>query len=74
MEYGIGLITLGDETKVMGAPPHVSKTLQKWVIIIPGEGTKDTAAHKIATHLNVPVDAVLRVLPPGGISIREVNP
>lgn len=71
MEHGLGIITLHDAPRVMGAPPSVVKKLQRYLILTPGKQNKNTVANGIASRLHLSVEMIQSVLPPGDIDIQE---
>jgi predicted ribosome quality control (RQC) complex YloA/Tae2 family protein len=71
MEHGLGIITLHDSPRVMGAPPSVVKKLKRYLILTPGKQDKNKVANGIASRLKVPVESIQSVLPPGDIEIME---
>ncbi len=71
MEHGLGIITLTDAPRVMGAPPSVVKKLKRYLILVPGKQNKNTVANGIASRLHLPVETIQSVLPPGDIDILE---
>ena len=71
MEYGLGITTIKDTPRVMGAPPSIVKKLKKYLIFSPGDQNKNTVANEIASRLAMPVETIQSVLPPGDIQILE---
>jgi len=70
LELAIGVVRILDTEKIMAAPIEaISKYTDKYIIIQPGNIEKNKIARKISSILHIPVDDVLKVLPPGGCSI-----
>jgi len=70
LELAVGLIEIDDTIKVMTGPiSSVEKRTKKYVIIEPGGTKKSDIAKKIAKSFERSSDELVKVLPPGGISI-----
>ncbi len=70
LELAIGVVRVLDTEKIMAAPIEaISRYTDKYIIIQPGNIEKNKIARKISSILHIPVDDVLKVLPPGGCSI-----
>ncbi len=72
LELGVGMVEIKGERLVMAAPPSaVEKHAERWIRIVPGEGDRRKVAEEIASRLGCHVEEVMRVMPPGGIRIKE---
>jgi predicted ribosome quality control (RQC) complex YloA/Tae2 family protein len=72
LELAVGVVEIDKESKVMCGPIDSVKNLtDKYVVINPGDVKKSDLAHKLVKVLNVSVDSIDRVLPPGGMTIVE---
>ena len=72
LETAVGLINIDDVTKVMGGPVStVKKHSDKYIVLVPGNIKKVDAAKKIGKVFDINSSIVDRVLPPGGVSIKE---
>ncbi|KXB09216.1 hypothetical protein AKJ46_00765 [candidate division MSBL1 archaeon SCGC-AAA833K04] len=71
LEAGVGLVEVNDDKIPMCGPPSAVKTHSEKVILVKPRGEKKSdLAHKIKTQLEeagleVKVDDLMRVLPPG---------
>lgn len=72
LELGIGLIEIDGTKKIMGGPiSAIKKHSKKYVVLVPGSIKKIDAAKKIGKAFDINVSNVDRVLPPGGVTIKE---
>jgi len=65
----------GEKMAMLCPPSRISalaKRGKRCVVIEPGEEKKEVAAREIAEFLGVPVEDVVRVLPPGGVRVVEM--
>jgi predicted ribosome quality control (RQC) complex YloA/Tae2 family protein len=71
-EFAVGEIDHEGHRKIMGGPPSalVSKS-QRYVILTPGRGRREAVVGQLARAFDVPPEEVSRILPPGGMDIRE---
>lgn len=70
LELAIGIIRILDTEKVMAAPIEaISRYTNKYIIIQPGNIEKNKIARNISSMLHIPIEDVLKVLPPGGCNI-----
>ncbi|MCD6513087.1 MAG: NFACT family protein [Thermoplasmata archaeon] len=74
MKLAIGKIEIKGEEKIMGGPPDaIKKWCREWVILTPGGEDKAKMAKKIAEILNADVEDVIKAMPSGKFSIKEVK-
>ncbi len=72
VEMAIGKIGISGYEKIMGGPhPAVKKWADRWVVIEHGERDKNEAARYLAKKFDVIIEEIQRILPPGGITIKE---
>jgi predicted ribosome quality control (RQC) complex YloA/Tae2 family protein len=66
----IGEIKINHERKIIGGPiDAIKKRADRYVILTPGDLKKNIFSLKLAKALDVPVDRIDRILPPGGVNI-----
>ncbi|MEW5759854.1 MAG: ribosome rescue protein RqcH [Candidatus Thermoplasmatota archaeon] len=74
LKVGIGEIFIEDIKKVMCAPVQAIKThCNRYIIISPGETKKTQFAKEVKKIFNVNIDEVMKILPPGDVSIVEMK-
>ena len=74
LKIAVGLIDINGEKKLMAGPVEAVKNrADKYVVFKPGHVKKNVIAAEIAKKLNVSVDNVNSVLPPGGLSVVETK-
>jgi predicted ribosome quality control (RQC) complex YloA/Tae2 family protein len=72
LEIAIGEILLEKSKKFMGGPiSSIKKHSKKYVILKPGNINKNTAAKLISKEFNTASENILKILPPGNVSIIE---
>jgi len=72
LELGIGEIVIDDVKKIMGGPlDAIRRRSSKYVVLTPGDMKKSVIAGKLANVFDVPVDHIMRVLPPGNVTVIE---
>ena len=70
LELAIGVVKILDTEKIMAAPiDAIARYTNRYIIIQPGNIEKNKIARKISSMLHVPLDDILKVLPPGGCNI-----
>ena len=72
IEIGIGKVGVGGCEKVMGgAPSAVKSQSEQWVVVERGEEDKNKMAKYLAKRFGAGVEEMQRVIPPGGVKIKE---
>ncbi len=72
IEIAIGKVEIQGYEKIMGgAPSAVKKWAGQWVVIEHGETNKNEGAKYLAKKFGAGVEEMQRVLPPGGVRIKE---
>ena len=72
LELAIGHIKIDEFENIMCGPvKSIKKRTDKYIIFQPGAIKKSNLAHEIAKDINVSVDSVEKILPPGGGIITE---
>jgi predicted ribosome quality control (RQC) complex YloA/Tae2 family protein len=71
LEVAVGLITLGNQEKLMGGPRTAvaHRAIKGYAIIVPGMTKKSVIAHKLAKAFHVSTETVEKVLPPGNCTL-----
>ncbi len=70
LEMGIGEIYIHKIKKIMGGPINsIKKISKKYVLLKPGNIKKNVSVEIIAKELGTSPDNIMRILPPGNISI-----
>jgi len=72
IKMGVGEIEFEGERKVMGGPESsIRHRSSRFVILRPGELDKDLVAKSIAEELELPIEEVQSVMPPGDVNIVD---
>lgn len=73
LEVAVGLVSLGEETKLMGGPITAvsARAIKGYVILVPGTIKKSLIAQRLAKAFQVSTDTVEKVLPPGDCTILK---
>lgn len=73
LEIAVGLITLGNQEKLMGGPISAveKRAVKGYAILAPGATKKSTIAQKLAKAFQVSTDTVEKVLPPGDCTLLK---
>jgi predicted ribosome quality control (RQC) complex YloA/Tae2 family protein len=72
MEVAVGEVTYQDARKVMCGPRSAVETQsERVVLIMPGETKKEAIARELSQTFQVPIDEMVRILPPGDIDIQK---
>lgn len=72
MEVAVGEIYYQDARKVMCGPRSALEAQSERVIVLkPGETKKETIARELSQTFQVPIDEMVRILPPGNIEIQK---
>jgi len=70
LEVAVGLITLGDERRLMGGPLEaVEARATQYMVLRPGILKKSSAASQLSKELGTSTDEAEKVLPPGNLTI-----
>lgn len=74
VRIGVGEVEVDGHRKVMGGPVSaVAARSSRYVVLIPGKQDRERFAKRLAGLLGVPIEEVVRVLPPGGLEIVEAH-
>ena len=72
LEMAIGEIYIDNIKKIMGGPiQSVKNYTNKFVLLKPGNMKKNIAAEKISKGFETSIDIIMKILPPGNVSIIE---
>ncbi len=72
VRMGVGEVEVEGHRKVMGGPRSaVAARSQKYVVLVPGKEDRERFAKRLAAAFDVPIEEIVRVLPPGGVEIAE---
>jgi len=73
LEIAVGLITLGNQEKLMGGPISAvaKRAVKGYAILVPGATKKSTIAQKLAKAFQVSTETVEKVLPPGDCTLLK---
>lgn len=72
LEMAIGEIYIDNIKKIMGGPiQSVKNYTNKFVLLKPGNMKKNIAAEKISKGFEISIDIIMKILPPGNVSIIE---
>jgi predicted ribosome quality control (RQC) complex YloA/Tae2 family protein len=69
LEVAVGEVIYEGTRKIMcGPPPAVEKHSESVFLFAPGKDSPNKIAKDLSEHYNVPIEEVLRILPPGGLN------
>jgi predicted ribosome quality control (RQC) complex YloA/Tae2 family protein len=72
MEVAVGEVHYQEARKVMCGPRSaVEAQGERIVVLKPGETKKETVARELSQTFHVPIDEMVRILPPGDIDIQK---
>jgi predicted ribosome quality control (RQC) complex YloA/Tae2 family protein len=73
LEVAVGLITLGNQEKLMGGPRTAveKRAVNGYAILAPGVTKKSVIAQKLANAFHVSTETMEKVLPPGNCAILK---
>ncbi len=72
MEVAVGEIVYQDARKVMCGPRSaVEAHSEKVIVLRPGDKKKEVIARELSQMFQVPIDEMVRILPPGDIEIQK---
>jgi hypothetical protein len=70
----VGEVEVDGHRKVMGGPVSaVVARASRYVALAPGKGDRERIAKRVADALGVPVEEVVRAMPPGGVEVVEAK-
>jgi predicted ribosome quality control (RQC) complex YloA/Tae2 family protein len=68
LEVAVGEVSYEGARKVMcGPPPAVRRHAESVITLAPGRESPNKVAKDLSEHYNVPIEEMLRILPPGGL-------
>ena len=74
LEVAIGLVKIKESKKLMGGPPSaVKKMAEKWIVFIPGKEDPNKIAKNLAKIFDTRIEELQKILPPGGVQVKEEN-
>jgi len=72
IRMAIGEVEIDGHRKIMGGPVSaVAVRSTRYVVIAPGKDDRDAFAKRLAAAFEVPIEEVVRALPPGNVQIGE---
>lgn len=73
LEVAVGLISLGEEKKLMGGPITAvsARALNGYALLVPGNTKKSLVAQRLAKAFQASTETVEKVLPPGDCTILK---
>ncbi len=72
VRLAVGEVEVEGHRKIMGGPVSAVKSRStKLVVLAPGKEDRERVAKRLAASFEVPIEEIVRVLPPGGVEIAE---
>ena len=72
VRLAIGEVEIEGHRKIMGGPVSaVVARATRYVVLLPGKEDREEVAKRLAAALTVPIEEVVRVMPPGKVQIAE---
>lgn len=74
LRLAVGEVEVDGHRKIMGGPVSaVAARSAKYVVLVPGKEDRERFAKRLAGLLQVPIEEVVRALPPGGLAVAEAH-
>jgi len=72
VRLAIGEVEIEGHRKIMGGPVSaVAARSSRYVVLLPGKEDREEVAKRLAAVFTVPIEEVVRVMPPGKVQIAE---
>jgi predicted ribosome quality control (RQC) complex YloA/Tae2 family protein len=72
VRMAIGEVEIEGHRKIMGGPPSaVMSRSTKYMVLVPGKEDRERVAKRLAATFEVPIEEIVRSLPPGSVEIAE---
>lgn len=72
VRLAVGEVEVEGHRKVMGGPVSaLAARSAKYVVLVPGKEDRERVAKRLAAAYEVPIEEIVRALPPGGVEIAE---
>ena len=72
IRMAIGEVEVEGHRKIMGGPVSAfAARAQKYVVLMPGKTDREALAKRLAAAFRVPVEEIVRAMPPGGLEVAE---
>ncbi len=72
VRMAVGQVDVEGHRKIMGGPVSaVTARSAKYVVISPGKEDRERTAKRLAAAFEVPIEEIVRALPPGGLAVAE---
>ena len=72
IRIAVGEVQVEGHRKIMGGPlSAVAAHSQRYVVVVPGKEDRESVAKRLAAGFQVPIEEVVRVMPPGSVEIVE---
>ncbi len=72
VRLAVGEVDIEGHRKIMGGPlSAVAARSQKYVVLTPGKEDRERIARRLAAAFAVPIEEIVRALPPGGLHLAE---
>ena len=73
VRMAVGEVEIEGHRKIMGGPVSaVTPRSARYVVLTPGKEDRERVAKRLAAAFEVPIEEIVRVLPPGSVEIVEV--
>ncbi len=72
VRIAVGEVEVEGHRKIMGGPVSaLAARSSKYLVLAPGKGDREAVARRLAGTFAVPIEEIVRTLPPGGVEILE---
>jgi len=72
VRLAIGEVEIEGHRKIMGGPVSaVAARSSRYAVLLPGKEDREEVAKRLASVFTVPIEEVVRVMPPGKVQIEE---
>ncbi len=72
VRIAIGEVEVEGHRKIMGGPVSaMAARSTRYVVLVPGTEDREALAKRLATHFKVPIEEVVRAMPPGGVAVAD---
>ena len=72
VRLAVGEVEVEGHRKIMGGPVSaLAARSGKYVVLVPGKEDRERVAKRLAAAFDVPIEEIVRALPPGGVATAE---
>ena len=72
VRLAVGEVEVEGHRKIMGGPVSaLAARSTRYVVLMPGKEDRERVAKRLAAAFEVPIEEIVRALPPGGVQVAE---